>query len=223
MAAGASAHAVAGRRQAGRSRLRPVLRLAVSLDRQLPEAAGDQPRRAGRAARQDRAGDRPNLIKAMVAVEPSGPPVHDIENTGAPDWFKDAERTKVSGLADVPLAYDPPVPAGGALEFVREDKADKPDLVRCWLQKAPARQLPNLKRIPMVIIVSEASYHAPYDHCTSNYLTQAGVPNTLIRLADVGVLGNGHMMMIEKNNAAIADVIAQWLDRQRLRAAQAGR
>ncbi len=28
---------------------------------------------------------RPNLIKAMVAVEPSGPPVHDIENTGAPD------------------------------------------------------------------------------------------------------------------------------------------
>ena len=104
---------------------------------------------------------RPNLIKAMVAVEPSGPPVHDIENTGAPDWFKDAERTKVSGLADVPLAYDPPVPTGGALEFVRQDKPDRPDLVRCWLQKAPARQLPNLKRIPLVIIVSEASYHAP--------------------------------------------------------------
>ena len=136
---------------------------------------------------------------------------------------KDAERTKVSGLADVPLAYDPPVPTGGALEFVRQDKADKPDLVRCWLQKAPARQLPHPKRIPVVIIVSEASYHAPYDHRTSNYLSQAGVPNTLIRLADVGVLGNGHMMMIEKNNAAIAGVIAQWLDRQRLRAAQAAR
>jgi pimeloyl-ACP methyl ester carboxylesterase len=129
----------------------------------------------------------------------------------------------VSGLADVPLAYDPPVPAGGALEFVRQDKPDRPDLVRCWRQKEPARQLPNLKRIPVVIIVSEASYHAPYDHCTAAYLTQAGVPNTLIRLADVGVLGNGHMMMIEKNSAAIAGVIAQWLDRQRLRAAQAAR
>jgi pimeloyl-ACP methyl ester carboxylesterase len=166
---------------------------------------------------------RPNLIKALVAVEPSGPPVHDIENTGAPDWFKDAERTKVSGLADVPLAYDPPVPAGGALEFVRQDKPDKPDLVRCWLQKEPARQLPNLKRIPVVIIMSEASYHAAYDHCTAAYLNQAGVPNTLIRLADVGVRGNGHMMMIEKNNAAIAGVIAQWLDRQRLHAPQAAR
>jgi pimeloyl-ACP methyl ester carboxylesterase len=85
---------------------------------------------------------RPNLIKALVAVEPSGPPVHDIENIGAPDWFKDAERTKVSGLADVPLAYDPPVPAGGQLEFVRQEKPDKPDLVRCWLQKEyPGRDL----------------------------------------------------------------------------------
>jgi hypothetical protein len=33
--------------------------------------------------------------------------VHDVENTGEPDWFKDAERTKVSGLNDVPLTYDP--------------------------------------------------------------------------------------------------------------------
>jgi len=87
---------------------------------------------------------RANLIKAIVAVEPSGPPVHDIENTGAPGWFKDAERTKVSGLADVPLTYDPPFGAGGALEFVRQDTADKPELVRCWLQKEPARQLPRL-------------------------------------------------------------------------------
>ena len=115
------------------------------------------------------------------------------------------------------------LPAGGALEFVRQDKPDKPDLVRCWLQKEPARQLPNLKRIPVVIIMSEASYHAAYDHCTAAYLNQAGVPNTLIRLADVGVRGNGHMMMIEKNSAAIAGVIAQWLDRQRLRAPQAAR
>jgi hypothetical protein len=28
--------------------------------------------------------------------------------------------------------------------------------------------------------------------------------------------GNGHMMMIEKNSAAIAGVIAQWIEQQRL-------
>jgi pimeloyl-ACP methyl ester carboxylesterase len=160
---------------------------------------------------------RPSLIKAIVAVEPSGPPVHDIENTGAPDWFKDAARTKLSGLADIPLGYEPPLPIGAGLEFVRQDQPDKPDLVRCWRQKEPARRLPHLAHIPLVIIVSEASYHAAYDHCTAAYLAQAGVPNTLIRLADVGVRGNGHMMMLEKNSTAIAAVIAQWLDRQRLR------
>jgi hypothetical protein len=150
-------------------------------------------------------------------VEPSGPPLHDIENTGAPDWFKDAERTKLSGLGDVPLAYDPPLTADAKLEFVRQGQPDRPDLVRCWLQKEPARRLPSLTGIPVVIITAEASYHAAYDHCTAAYLNQAGVPNTFIRLADLGVHGNGHMMMIEKNSAAIAAVIAQRLDRQNLR------
>jgi pimeloyl-ACP methyl ester carboxylesterase len=166
---------------------------------------------------------RPSLIKAMVAVEPSGPPVHDVDNTGEPDWFKDAERTKVSGLADVPLAYDPPLKDGEQLAVVRQDKADRPDLVRCWRQQEPARKLPRLANIPIVAITGEASYHASYDHCTVGWLEQAGAHVTFIRLADVGVHGNGHMMMIEKNNAAIASVIAQWLERLRLRERQAGR
>ncbi len=35
--------------------------------------------------------------------------------------------------------------------------------------------------------------------------------NTFIRLADVGVHGNGHMMMMEKNSDAIAAVMDGWL------------
>ena len=61
--------------------------------------------------------------------------------------------------------------------------------------------------------MSEASYHASYDHCTTAWLTQAGVPNTFIRLADVEIHGNGHMMMLEKNSDAIAKVMVDWLDR----------
>ena len=109
------------------------------------------------------------------------------------------------------------------LEFVRQDKPDRPDLVRCWRQQEPARKLPSLTRIPIVIIAGEASYHAAYDHCTAAYLEQAGAHPTFIRLADQGVRGNGHMMMIEKNNTAIAGVIAQWLERQRLGDRRAGR
>ena len=44
-------------------------------------------------------------------------------------------------------------------------------------------------------------------------LRQAGVPVTFIRLADLGIRGNGHMMMMEKNSDAIAQVITDWLDK----------
>jgi hypothetical protein len=94
---------------------------------------------------------------------------------------------------------------------VRQDKADKPDLVRCWSQAEPVRKLTTLKDIPILIISSEASYHASYDHCTAAYLTQAGVANSFIRLPDRGIRGNGHMMMLEKNSDAIAGVIEGWL------------
>jgi pimeloyl-ACP methyl ester carboxylesterase len=159
------------------------------------------------------ADQRPKLVRAIVAVEPSGPPAHDVEMIGAPDWFRDVERERPFGLSDVPLTYDPPLTGGAKLEFVRQDKADQPDLVRCWAQKDPARKLVNLQGIPVVIIMSEASYHAPYDHCTAAYLTQAGVRNTFIHLTDFGIHGNGHMMMLEKNNQAIAKVMADWLDK----------
>ena len=156
---------------------------------------------------------RPNLVKANIAVEPNGPPVHELEFKGAPDWFADNPREKAYGLGEVPITYDPPFGANGKLEFVRQDKADGPDLARCWLQKEPARKLPNIAKVPMLIVASEASYHAGYDHCTAAYLTQAGVKNTFLRLVDRGIRGNGHMMMLEKNNQAIARVMAEWVER----------
>ena len=72
--------------------------------------------------------------------------MHDVETIGAPEWFKDAAATKLSGLGDVPLSYDPPLAGDAKLEFVRQDKPDKRDLVRCWRQKEPARKLTNLQR-----------------------------------------------------------------------------
>ena len=45
------------------------------------------------------------------------------------------------------------------------------------------------------------------------YLEQAGVRSTWIKLADAGIRGNGHMMMLEKNNLEIAGVMSKWLDK----------
>ena len=61
-------------------------------------------------------------------------------------------------------------------------------------------------------MTAEASSPAARDHCTSQYLTQAGVANTHIRLEKVGIHGNSHMMMLEENNLEIAKVIGDWLE-----------
>ncbi len=155
---------------------------------------------------------RPELVKAIVAVEPNGPPFYDVENLGAPDWFRDARTNARSwGPTAVPLTYQPPAAAPGDLTLVQQTTADGPDLVRCWLQAVPARQLPKLVRLPVLVLTGEASYHAPYDHCTVKFLEQAGLHPTFVKLADAGIRGNGHMMMIEKNNHEIAALIDRWL------------
>jgi len=156
---------------------------------------------------------RPDLIKAILAIEPNGPPVHGVEFVGAPNWFKEGPVSLPYGITAVPLSYAPALKSASELAFVRDNKADAPDLVTCWKQKEPARQLPNLQKMPILVLTSEASYHSPYDHCTVRYLQQAGIKPTAIRLADMGIHGNSHVMMLEKNNKDIAAVIANWLDK----------
>jgi pimeloyl-ACP methyl ester carboxylesterase len=122
---------------------------------------------------------RPDLVKAHVAVEPNGPPFYDIDFKGGDDWYKDSDKiARAWGVARIPLAYEPPAAEASELKLLRQEQADGPQLVRCWLQKEPARQLSKMKDVPTVIVTSEASFRATYDHCTSKFLSQAGVRNT---------------------------------------------
>jgi pimeloyl-ACP methyl ester carboxylesterase len=152
---------------------------------------------------------RPKLVKGILAVEPNGPPFHENSVVGAPTWFKDGALGRPWGITRGPLTYSPAASDPKDLRMTQQ-AASRPELVRCWLQDTPARQLPNLRGIPILIVVSEASYHAPYDHCTSEYLAQAGVKNEFVRLPDLGIHGNGHMMMLEKNNLQIAEFLVTW-------------
>ena len=146
---------------------------------------------------------RPELVKAIVALEPAGPP---FENAVIAEG-----KARAWGLVDLPLAYDPPAALPDELAIELEPQGDHPDLVRCWRQKAPARRLANLAGIPVVLVTGEASYHAAYDHCTVKYLREAGVEVDFVRLEERRIHGNGHMLMLEKNSAEIAALVADWL------------
>jgi uncharacterized metal-binding protein len=64
-----------------------------------------------------------------------------------------------------------------------------------------------------MIMAAEASYHQVFDHCTAKYLNQAGVKTEYIPLQDKGIRGNGHMVMIERNNLEIAQLLDEWMQK----------
>jgi hypothetical protein len=149
---------------------------------------------------------RPKLVRGILAAEPVAPPIENAErgSTGP---------GRLWGVTSLPIHYDPPVKDPSELRPVREEKADGPDLIPCWIQQEPAHKLVNLQGIPVLEISGEASYHRPYSHCVAKWLNQAGVKATYVRLEDVGLPGNGHQMMSEKNSAGIAKFFMDWLDK----------
>jgi pimeloyl-ACP methyl ester carboxylesterase len=148
---------------------------------------------------------RPDLVKAIVAVEPTGPPF-SLNAAG--------RRSMPYGPSAGPLTYEPPVTDASRIDIVEQSKPEAPDLRACWMQREPARKLARLVGLNILFVLSESSYHAPYDHCTRNYLTQAGVQSDLLHLPQRGLHGDGHLMMIEKNNLQVAGFIDEWLDRK---------
>lgn len=149
---------------------------------------------------------RPKMIKGIIAAEPWGPPIQNAE--------LDARGPgHIWGLTNFPMQYDPPVKAASELQTIQEEKADGPGLVPCWIQKEPARKLINLEGIPVLNVSGEASYHRPYARCIAKWLNQASVKTTYVNLEDVGLAGNGHQMMSEKNSAGISNFFMKWLDK----------
>jgi len=147
---------------------------------------------------------RPKLVRAIIAAEPWGPPIENAE--------LDARGPgHVWGLSNFPMHYDPPIEEASALQTIRQEKADGPGLIPCWIQKEPAHKLINLEGIPVLNVSAEASYHRPYAHCVAKWLNQAGVKTEYVRLEDVGLPGNGHQMMSERNSAGIAKFFMSWL------------
>ncbi|KAK0453266.1 Alpha/beta hydrolase family-domain-containing protein [Armillaria borealis] len=147
---------------------------------------------------------RPTLVKAVVALEPQGPPFMNAV-------FLPLTAARPYGIAETPLQYSPPIESPDELvrDLVYHDTAVN---VFCYRQASPARQLVNLIDIPILMVTSESGYHASYDNCTADYLVQAGVTVDHISLPGIGIHGNGHMMFMERNRLQIArDVVQKWL------------
>ena len=145
---------------------------------------------------------KPDLVKAVVALEPGGP-----------TFSRNLDVAKATnyGLADWSLHYEPEIKGleDFHLKLLRSDTAER---ISGWVLEEPAPKLVNLAGIPIWLVTSEASYHAQYDYLMDYLLTECGVDHQFVQLGEAGIHGNSHMMMLEKNNLEIADLILSWLD-----------
>ena len=141
---------------------------------------------------------RPDLVRALIAVEPLGPP------------FEAISGPLPYGITHAPMTFDPPL-AEGELPAAADMPSPGDGLVAYKVQAEPARRLPNLATIPVVVVTAQASWMAADNHAIVHFLRQAGVDAEHLRLEDKGVTGNGHAMMLEANSDAVAAVICDWI------------
>jgi pimeloyl-ACP methyl ester carboxylesterase len=140
---------------------------------------------------------RPNLVKGIVVIEGGGTPFN-----GANVW----------GLSTIPVTYDPPVSDPSDIKRTQV-KPTEPGVNPYFLQEEPAHKLKNLQGIPMVIVTSEASFVSPGNPGAVAFLKQAGCKAEELRLVDHNIHGNGHMMMVEKNNREVLQPILDWISK----------
>jgi pimeloyl-ACP methyl ester carboxylesterase len=114
---------------------------------------------------------RRDLVRAVVAVEPAGPPFVKHPVLGEFTY----------GLTAVPVSFGPSAGQG------------------------------KLDGLPVAVVSAECSGFGPSCDATAEYLRRCGADVTELRLGELGIHGNGHAMMLEKNNAEIATVITDWI------------
>ncbi len=144
---------------------------------------------------------RPNLVKGIFCMEINGNPF--------------AQQLRW-GLTASPIAYDPPVTDPAQFQLV--DHTPPPDSPRpvvspFKLQAEPARKWKNLRGIPIGWLTTEfGGGGSPVANV--EFLKQAGCSAEMVRLRDYGIVGNGNLMLLEKNNHEVFGVVRDWLDRK---------
>lgn len=150
---------------------------------------------------------RPELVKGIVAIEPSGPPFRSRFPFVGP-WRR-------WGITDGPITYAPSAgPDGKEIKTITIPAKD--DLhTDCIMQRDSPKVLINLCSVPVLVVTGEASYHQPHDYCTVEYLRQASVQVEFADLGQEGIHGNGHMLFMEKNNLVIAERVLRWFKKHK--------
>jgi hypothetical protein len=155
----------------------------------------------------------PDFVMGSINLEPGNTPFESYVGNSTVPAVGRTTGGRPYGLTTTPLTFDPAITNSSELNPVIVGN-DTVGLRSCLQQSAPAHQLPNIAKVPYVLLTGEASPHITYDHCIVGFLNQAGVTTDWIKLGDIGIHSNGHFLFLEKNNLKIAAVVNKWIVKQ---------
>ncbi len=147
---------------------------------------------------------RPQLVKAIVAVEPLGPP------------FEAVSGPMPYGITHAPITFEPPL-EDGQLPQSLDVPSPGEGMVPYKIQAEPARRIAALAACPIVVVTAEASWMAADNHAIVHFLRQAGAQVEHVRLEEHGIHGNSHALQMEMNSDESAALIERWLVQQAIR------
>jgi hypothetical protein len=152
--------------------------------------------------------DCPSLVAGNVNLEPGNIPFQSyvgnttsaVGRTPARPW----------GMTNTWVTYEPVI--NGTSELTHELVGDDTPAKRsCYMQTGKIHKLAEIAKVKYVALTGSASPHITYEHCVIDFLQQAGVAAEWIKLADRGILGNGHFGYLEMNSPQIASVVHEWI------------
>jgi pimeloyl-ACP methyl ester carboxylesterase len=134
--------------------------------------------------------------RAAMLLDDIGPAILITHgDSGAFGWLAADERPM---LVKALIALEPSAPAAGAAFGPRS---------------TPIQSLQHLQGLPVAVVTAEASAANLADPRTVEALRQAGCAVEHLRLAELGIHGNGHYLMMERNHREILQALLAWLQR----------
>lgn len=128
---------------------------------------------------------RPDLVKAIVSIEPMGPPVRPYG------------RLLTTGMGGDSGARHLRPAARHAQEVRAADGA--------------SLRMPALAGLPVVVVTGETSLFVKLAPAIVEFLATAGADAEHLHLPDQGVRGNGHGLIYEKNSDQTLAPVLRWL------------
>lgn len=146
---------------------------------------------------------RPDLVVALVQIEPIGPSFSPVFGPDTLQW----------GVAAAPMSFDPPVSSPAEFDLVPGPEF-APGMPPPMFQGERVHRLTGLSQVPTAVVSGEASAFRFSDGPLVEFLQQAGCGAEHIELSEHGVRGNSHGSMFERNNAEVLAVITTWMAAQ---------